>query len=132
MSNKKIIIGGEVSFGGRTLPLSLAVRAGDFVFLSGALACDENGGLKLDGDIREQTNLVMKFIEKQLAEAGCNLQDVVKSSVFLKNADDVGMYNEIYAKYFPSQPPARFTVVTDFVVESALIEIDVTAYKPVS
>jgi len=130
MSNSKEIIGGEVRFGGRAVPLSWAVRAGDFVFVSGIVACDDNGILSLGGDIGEQTQLALRFIQKRLMEADCDLGDVAKVSVFLKNPDDFESFNEVYAGFFPEQPPARITVTGGFVVEGALVEIEVTAYKP--
>ena len=65
-----------------------------------------------------------------LAEAGCELSDVVKSMVWLKNREDFGGFNSVYAEYFPEEPPARSALVSDFLID-ILVEIECTAYRPV-
>ena len=130
--SQKQIIGGDVVFGGRKLPLSWAVRAGDFVFVSGTVSVDENGVPQLGCGIEEQTRNALLYIEKVLKDAGCTMADAVKASVFLKNPEDMAAYDAVYAEFFPDGPPARFTVVTDFVAPGVLIEIEVTAYKPLN
>ena len=64
-----------------------------------------------------------------MAEAGCELQDVVKSMVWLKNRDDFPGFNAIYGEYFPHEPPTRSAIVSDFLVD-ILVEVEVVAYKP--
>lgn len=130
MSNGKQVIGGPVEFGGQTLPLSMAVRAGDFVFISGMVACDADGVPKLDGNVEEQTRLAMRAIESRLIEAGCGLQDAVRAMVYLKNPADFPVFNSVYAEFFPEQPPTRTTVACSFMAEPVLVEIEVTAYRP--
>ncbi len=130
MSTGKEVIGGQVEFGGQVLPLSMAVRAGDFVFVSGMVACDANGVPKLDGDIDEQTRLAVRAIESQLVAAGCGLQDIVRAMVFLKNPEDFPAFNGAYAEFFSEQPPTRTTVTSGFMADPVLVEIEVTAYNP--
>jgi len=124
----KQIIGEPLIINGRKLSLSKAVRAGDFVFLTGQVPM-KNGAVVTDGSIEEQTRIVLDEIKKTLAEAGCELQDVVKSMVWLKNRDDFPGFNAIYGEYFPHEPPTRSAIVSDFLVD-ILIEVEVVAYKP--
>ena len=124
----KQIIGGPLIINGRKLSLSKAIRAGDYVFLTGQVPM-KNGAVVTDGSIEEQTRIVLDEIKKTLAEAGCELQDVVKSMVWLKNRDDFPGFNAIYGEYFPHEPPTRSAIVSDFLVD-ILVEVEVIAYKP--
>ena len=124
----KEIIGDPLVIDGRVLSLSKAVRAGDFIFLTGQVPM-KNGAVVTDGSIEEQTRIVLDEIKKTLAEAGCELQDVVKSMVWLKNRDDFPGFNSIYGEYFSHEPPARSAIVSDFLVD-ILVEVEVVAYKP--
>ena len=124
----KEIIGDPLIINGRKLSLSKAVRAGDFVFLTGQVPM-KNGAVVTDGSIEEQTIIVLDEIKSTLTEAGCELQDVVKSMVWLKNRDDFPGFNAVYAEYFPYDPPARSAIVSDFLVD-ILVEVEVVAYKP--
>ena len=124
----KEIIGDPLIINGRKLSLSKAVRAGDFVFLTGQVPM-KNGVVVTDGSIEEQTRIVLDEIKSTLTEAGCELQDVVKSMVWLKNRDDFPGFNAIYGEYFPHEPPARSAIVSDFLVD-ILVEVEVVAYKP--
>ena len=124
----KEIIGDPLIINGRKLSLSKAVRAGDFVFLTGQVPM-KNGAVVTDGSIEEQTRIVLDEIKSTLTESGCELQDVVKSMVWLKNRDDFPGFNAIYGEYFPHEPPARSAIVSDFLVD-ILVEVEVVAYKP--
>ena len=124
----KQIIGEPLIINGRKLSLSKAVRAGDFVFLTGQVPM-RNGAVVTDGSIEDQTRIVLDEIKKTLAEAGCELQDVVKSMVWLKNRDHFPGFNSIYGEYFPHEPPTRSAIVSDFLVD-ILVEVEVVAYKP--
>ena len=124
----KEIIGEPLIINGRKLSLSKAVRAGDFVFLTGQVPM-KNGIVVTEGSIEDQTRIVLDEIKNTLTEAGCALQDVVKSMVWLKNRDDFPGFNAIYGKYFPHEPPARSAIVSDFLVD-ILVEVEVVAYKP--
>ena len=79
--------------------------------------------------MEEQTRIVLDEIKSTLTEAGCELQDVVKSMVWLKNRDDFPGFNAVYGEYFPHDPPARSAIVSDFLVD-ILVEVEVVAYKP--
>ena len=124
----KEIIGEPLIINGRKLSLSKAVRAGDFVFLTGQVPM-KNGVVVTKGTIEDQTRIVLDEIKNTLTEAGCELQDVVKAMVWLKNRDDFPGFNSIYGEYFPYAPPARSAIVSDFLVD-ILVEVEVVAYKP--
>ena len=122
------IIGEPLVINGRKLSLSKAVRAGDFVFLTGQIPM-KNGVVVTKGSIEDQTRIVLDEIKNTLTEAGCKLQDVVKTMVWLKNRDDFPGFNEIYGEYFSHEPPARSAIVSDFLVD-ILVEVEVVAYNP--
>ena len=124
----KEIIGEPLVINGRKLSLSKAVRAGDFVFLTGQIPM-KNGVVVTEGSIEDQTRIVLDEIKNTLSEAGCKLQDVVKAMVWLKNRDDFPGFNEIYGEYFPHEPPTSSAIVSDFLVD-ILVEVEVVAYKP--
>ena len=124
----KQIIGDPLVINGRRLSLSRAVRAGDFVFLTGQVPM-QNGAVMTHGSIEDQTRVVLDDIMATLALAGCDRNDVVKSMVWLTSRDDFPGFNAIYAEYFPEQPPARSAIVNDLLVD-VKVEIEVIAYKP--
>ncbi len=124
----KNIIGGPVIINGRKLSLSKAIRAGDFIFLTGQIPF-KNGDVYTSGSIEEQTTVVIEDIKKTLSEANCNLSDVIKAMVWLKNKSDFPGFNEVFSKYFPKNPPARSAVLNDLLVD-VKVEIEVIAYKP--
>jgi len=125
---KKQIIGGPLVIDGRRLSLSKAVRAGDLVFLTGQIPM-RNGAPLTTGSIEEQTRSCLDAIGDTLREAGCDLTDVVKSMIWLKNRDDFPGFNSVYGEYFPDGPPARSALVSDFLVD-VKVEIECIAYKP--
>ena len=127
---KHEIIGGALCLAdGKPLPLSKAVRAGDFVLLSGQLGLSAQGQLA-GSSIETQTRQALHNISGILAEAGASLAQVIKSTVWLVERSDFARFNQIYAEYFPHQPPARSTVVCGLVLAGALVEIEVVAYAP--
>ena len=126
----KEIIGDPVVINGRLLSLSRAVRAGDFVFLTGQVPM-QNGAVMTHGSIEDQTRAVLDHITATLALAGCDRTDVVKSMVWLTSRDDFPGFNAVYADYFPEHPPARSAIVNDLLVD-VKVEIEVIAYKPLS
>ena len=126
---KKQVIGQPLVINGRTLSLSRAIRAGDFVFVTGQVPM-KNDAPMTDGTIEEQTRACLDSLKDILAEAGCELSDVVKSMVWLKKREDFGGFNEVYAEYFPEEPPTRSALVSDFLID-ILVEIECVAYKPV-
>ena len=128
MKTGKEIIGGPLIINGRQLTLSKAVRAGDFIFLTGQVPM-KDGAPMTDGTIEEQTRVCIELIRETLKDAGCNLNDVVKSMVWLKNRDDFPGFNSVYGEYFSEGPPARSALVCDFLIDIK-VEIECTAYKP--
>ena len=124
----KQIIGDPLVINGRRLSLSRAVRAGDFVFLTGQVPM-QNGAVMTNGSIEDQTCAVLDDITATLAMAGCDRNDVVKSMVWLTSREDFPGFNAVYAEYFPEQPPARSAIVNDLLVD-VKVEIEVIAYKP--
>ena len=128
MNKVKQVIGGPLVINGRELSLSRAVRAGDFVFLTGQIPMRDDLPMT-DGSIEEQTRAAIEGIRSILHEAGCELSDVVKSTVWLKNREDFAGFNKVYAEFFTEQQPARSALVCDFLVD-VLVEIECIAYRP--
>ena len=128
MPNKKQVIGKPLVINGRQLSLSRAIRAGDFVFLTGQIPF-KDGKPMTDGTIEDQTHAVLNEIRNTLAEANCQFLDVVKTMVWLTDRADFPGFNTVYAEYFPDNPPTRSAVVNDLLVD-VRIEIEVTAYNP--
>lgn len=115
-------------FGTSHVPLSPAVRAGDFVFVSGQVPVDGDGKV-VPGGVAAETRQVMANVTSWLAEAGCGLEDVVKTTVWLRDRDDFPDFNAAYAEFFPDNPPARSTAESRLMIDIA-VEIEVIAYKP--
>jgi reactive intermediate/imine deaminase len=116
------------TFGTSHVPLSPAVRAGDFVYVSGQVPTDKNGSV-VAGGIEAQTRQVLENVKAALALAGCTLEDVVKTTVILEDARDFGAFNKVYASYFPKEHPARTTVEARLVIDIK-VEIEAVAYRP--
>ena len=110
------------------LPFHPAVRAGDYVFVSGQVAKDEDGGM-ISGTIEEETRATILAVQRALRAAGCDLADVVKATVYLEDARDFGRYNGVFKEYFPEGNVSRTTVEARAVI-SCKIEMDAVAYKP--
>jgi reactive intermediate/imine deaminase len=127
---EKQVIGGPLVIGGRTLSLSRAIRAGDFVFLTGQVPF-RDGAVMTTGSIEEQTRAALDDIRATLALAGCELRDVVKAMVWLRDRADFPGFNAVYAEYFPVDPPARSAVLSDLLVD-VRVEIEVVAWKPLA
>ena len=129
MPSTRQVIGGPLVIDGRQLSLSRAIRAGDFVYLTGQIPM-RDGAPMTTGTIEEQTRVVLEDISKTLAEAGCALSDVVKAMVWLTDRADFSGFNTVYSEFFPHEPPARSAVVTDLLVD-VRVEVEVVAYKAV-
>ncbi|MGA2203308.1 MAG: Rid family detoxifying hydrolase [Terriglobales bacterium] len=110
-------------------PYSQAVVAGGLVYVAGQTALDPATGKLVEGDIAAQTDRVMTNITAILAAGGSSLDRVVRTTVYLRSASDFSRMNQVYGKYFPSNPPARSTVIAEPPLAGALIEIDVIALK---
>lgn len=128
MERAKQIIGGPLVINGRTLSLSKAVRAGDFVFLTGQVPMVD-GQVLTTGTIEDQTRACLDRITETLTEAGCTRDDVVKTMVWLKDRADFPGFNAVYGEYFPQSPPARSALVSDFLVDIR-VEVEVIAWHP--
>jgi 2-iminobutanoate/2-iminopropanoate deaminase len=111
-------------------PYSQAVRMGDLVFLSGQIPIVPATGQLAEGGIAQQTEQVFKNLKAVLAEAGLAFDDVVKTTVFMKSLADFGQMNDVYAKHFPSNPPARSTVEVARLPRDVQVEIDAIAMVP--
>lgn len=110
-------------------PYSQAVKAGNMLFVSGQVPIDPETGNVIIGGIESETHRVMKNIEAILEAAGFSFEDVVKSSLFIKNMEDFSRINSAYASYFTSNFPARETVEVSRLPRDVSIEISVIAVK---
>ena len=110
------------------LPFHPGVRAGDFIFVSGQVAKDDNGNMCV-GNIEEETRWTIESIRRVLKLDGADLEDVVKITVYLEDARNFGRYNKVFAEYFPEGRIARTTVEARAAIECK-IEMDAVAYKP--
>jgi 2-iminobutanoate/2-iminopropanoate deaminase len=123
--NDKIITIGQRN---PNLPFHPAVRAGDFIFISGQVAKDENGNM-CSGNIEEETRWTIEGIRRILQLDGATLSDVVKVTVYLADGRNFGRYNKVFGEYFPDGRISRTTVEARAVIECK-IEMDAVAYKP--
>jgi len=126
----KEVIGDPVVIGGRELSLSRAIRAGDFIFLTGQLPFID-GKPMTHGTIEEQTTVVIESIRDTLSLAGCTLDNVVKSMVWLTRREDFAGFDSVYSHFFVDAPPARSAVVSDLLLDVRL-ELEVVAFDPAS
>jgi 2-iminobutanoate/2-iminopropanoate deaminase len=108
-------------------PYSQAVRAGNLVFASGQIPTDPATGEFVSGGIAEQTEQVLRNLSAVLEAAGTGLDRVVKTTVFLAEMGDFAAMNEVYARFFTSEPPARATVAAAGLPRNARVEIDAIA-----
>ena len=110
------------------LPFHPAVRAGDFIFVSGQVPKDADGNM-IGGTIEEEVRATMEAVRRALQAAGADLTDIVKMTAFLDDPRDFGRYNRVFAEYFPDGGIARTTVEARAVIDTK-IEMDAVAYKP--
>ncbi len=113
----------------QAVAVDLAPAAGArLVFCSGQIPLDPVSGEMVGaGDVRLQAERVLQNLKSVLAAAGASLSQVVKTTIFLGDMQDFAAVNEIYAKYFPSQPPARATVQAAGLPRGAMVEIEAIA-----
>ena len=109
-------------------PLSHAVRAGDFVYVSGQVPTDAAGQL-VGGGLEAQVRQVLDNVKAALALAGASMDQVVKTTCILEDARDFPAFNRAYAAYFPKEPPARTTIEARLMAK-IMVEIDAIAYAP--
>jgi 2-iminobutanoate/2-iminopropanoate deaminase len=108
-------------------PYSQAIRANGFLFISGQIALDPSTQQLAAPDIKGQTERVLENLKGILEAAGSSLDRVVRTTVFLLDMNEFAAMNEIYSRYFPSQPPARSTVQAARLPRDVRVEIDVIA-----
>jgi 2-iminobutanoate/2-iminopropanoate deaminase len=108
-------------------PYSQAIKANGFVFVSGQVAIDPATQQVLNVDVAAQTERVMKNLSAILKASGSSLEQVVRTGVFLKSMGDFATMNEVYGRYFTTNPPARSTVEVSRLPKDVLVEIDVVA-----
>ncbi|EMT38773.1 RidA family protein [Thermoanaerobacter thermohydrosulfuricus] len=110
-------------------PYSQAVMIDGFLYTSGQIAIDPATGELVEGGIEAQTERVLENIKAILKAAGMDLNNVIKTTVFVTNMGDFAKINEIYGRYFKDNPPARSLVEVKSLPKGALIEIEVVAHK---
>lgn len=110
-------------------PYAQGVQAGQMVFVSGQLPIVPETGALHTGSMAEQTAQCMNNIAAILAEAGCTLADVVKTTIFLKDLNDFAEVNEAYGTFFPANPPARACVQVAKLPKDGRVEIEAIAVK---
>ncbi len=108
-------------------PYSQAIKAGNMIFCSGQIPIDPATGEFVSDDVAEQTEQVLKNLKAVLEAAGATLADVVKTGVFLADMNDFAVMNEVYAKYFDANKPARATVQAARLPRDTRVEIDCIA-----
>ncbi len=111
-------------------PYSQAIRAGQFLFLSGQIPLDPATGEVVTGDVRAQTRRVLDNISGVLSAAGVSMDAVVKTTVFLVDLADFGAMNEVYATAFEAPAPARSTVQVSRLPRDVRVEIEAIALLP--
>lgn len=110
-------------------PYSQAVAMGDFLFCSGQISIDPKTNEVFTGDVKTQTEMVMKNVEAVLAANGMNFSNIVKTTIFITSMSDFATVNEVYAKSFESAPPARSTVAVAGLPKGVNVEIEVIAHR---
>ena len=109
-------------------PYSQAIQTGDMLFTSGQLGLDPKTGSLPDG-IQAQTSQALANVNAILKEAGFTKENVVKTTVFLKDMTDFGAVNEIYADFFGDHKPARSCVEVTRLPKNGLVEIEIVAAR---
>ena len=109
-------------------PYSQAIRTGNFLFISGQLGLIPETGTLPEG-IEEQTRQSLKNIDAILEAASCHREDVVKTTVFIRDMDDFSAVNAIYADFFSGHKPARSCVEVSRLPKNGLVEIEIVAAK---
>jgi len=109
-------------------PYNHAVRTGDLLFCAGQIPIDPSSGDLVQGDIKVQPQRVLENVKTILEDQKLSFANVVKSTVFLTNLADFGGMNEVYAKYFTAEFPARSTIQVAALPKGANVEIEVVAH----
>lgn len=110
-------------------PYSQAIVAGDMVFTSGQIPLSAETGLVVGDDVSAQAVQALDNLKAVLAGAGCDLDDVVKTTVFITDMSKFALVNEIYAKYFTEKAPARSCVEVSKLPKGCLVEVEAIAVR---
>lgn len=110
-------------------PYSQGIDGGSVVITSGQLPIDVSTGAFAEGGIAGQTRQSLENVRAVLAQAGLSMENVIKTTVFLKDMNDFAAMNEVYASFFPSEPPARSAVEVSRLPKDALVEIEAIAVR---
>ncbi|HEM48951.1 MAG TPA: RidA family protein [Caldithrix sp.] len=110
-------------------PYSQAVESNNFIFTSGQIAIKPSTGQLLNGNVQEQTRLVLDNLKSVLSAAGSGMDQIVKTTIYLNNMDDFPQVNAVYSEYFTDSFPARSTVEVSRLPKNVLVEIDCIAAK---
>jgi 2-iminobutanoate/2-iminopropanoate deaminase len=108
-------------------PYSAGIRTGNLVFTAGQLGVDPSTGEFVSAEISGQTRQALKNLQAVLEAGGASLENVVKATVFLRDMDDFGAMNEVYAEFFTQNPPARSAVQVARLPKDAAVEIEAIA-----
>ncbi|WP_406676308.1 RidA family protein [Moorella sp. ACPs] len=108
-------------------PYSQAIKVGNLIFTSGQIPIDPASGQVVEGGAAEQVARVMANLQAVLAAAGASLDDVVKTTLYIKDMNDFGTINEVYSRYFTKEPPARSCVEVARLPKDVLVEIEAIA-----
>ena len=108
-------------------PYSVGIRSGGFLFLSGQLGLDPSTGEFVKGGLEAQTRQALKNISNVLKDAGSDISNVVKTTVFLSDINDFSKMNAVYAEFFEDEPPARSTMQVGALPKLGLVEIEAIA-----
>jgi 2-iminobutanoate/2-iminopropanoate deaminase len=109
------------------VPLSQAIKVGDWVFASGQLGMDPRTGRLAEGGIKAETRQVCENLKAVLEAGGSSLAKVVKVTIYLADVDELMAMNEIFSQYFPKDPPARTTLQAARLIAGARVEIEAIA-----
>ncbi len=108
-------------------PYSQAIKAGGMVYCSGQIPLDPATMAVMEGTVGEQTRRVMANLQAVLVAAGSSLEEVVKTTVFLRDMNDFAEMNDVYGEFFKDRPPARSTVQVARLPKDVAVEIDCIA-----
>jgi 2-iminobutanoate/2-iminopropanoate deaminase len=125
MENKKVVLTTDAP--APIGPYSQAILSGGFLFCSGQIAIDPKTNQVLQGSVVEQAELVMKNVEAVLKAGGADFASIVKTTIFLTDMADFPAVNEVYGRYFKSNPPARSTVSVQGLPKGVKVEVEVLA-----
>ncbi len=110
-------------------PYSQAVEINNMVYTSGVIPINPEDGTLVTGDIKVQAERVLKSLSALLKDSGSSMEQVIKTTVFIKNMDDFAGLNEVYANYFGNNCPARSCVEVARLPKDVLVEIEAIAFK---